>query len=416
MSEDTYRIEVNGLYKIFGKRVDAARNLVEQGKSKEDILEETGCTVAIDNASFKVKAKETFVVMGLSGSGKSTVIRCLNRLIKPTDGEILVDKENVMEMNQQQLQKVRQNKMSMVFQNFGLLPHRSVIRNTEYGLEISGVEKDVRRKKAMDALDLVGLKGYEDSMPSELSGGMKQRVGLARALANDPEVLLMDEAFSALDPLIRTQMQDELLDLQTNMHKTILFITHDLDEALKLGDRIAIMKDGKIVQIGTPEQILTHPADDYVRAFVQNVDNSKVITAGAIKRKCETININKDGPHVAVRVMEKSGLSSVFALDGKRQLQGLIKIDDAIELEKKNKNSVESKLITNVFVTSEETPIADLLSTALEAKHPIVVQDNAGKVTGVVDRATIMAEILEPREEIEGGPVLLSEQSESDNK
>lgn len=407
---DEYRIEVNGLYKIFGKRVEAARKLVDQGKSKGEILEETGCTVGIDNASFKVKARETFVVMGLSGSGKSTVIRCLNRLIRPTDGEILLDGENVAEMNRVQLQQIRQKKMSMVFQNFGLLPQRSVLKNTEYGLEISGVDKEVRSKKAMEALELVGLEGYEESMTSELSGGMKQRVGLARALANDPEVLLMDEAFSALDPLIRTQMQDELLELQTNMHKTIIFITHDLDEALKLGDRIAIMKDGKIVQIGTPEEILTHPADDYVRAFVQNVDNSKVITASAIVRKCDTINLSKDGPHVAVRVMEKSGKSSVFALNDNREVQGLVLIDDAIELEKGNQRTVEPKLIKNIYISNEDTPLSDLLSTALEARYPIVVQNEKGQMTGIIDRATILAEVLEPRDEIEGGPVLLSEQ------
>lgn len=407
---DEYRIEVNGLYKIFGKRVEAARKLVDQGKSKGEILEETGCTVGIDNASFKVKARETFVVMGLSGSGKSTVIRCLNRLIRPSDGEILLDGENVAEMNRVQLQQIRQKKMSMVFQNFGLLPQRSVLKNTEYGLEISGVDKEVRSKKAMEALELVGLEGYEESMTSELSGGMKQRVGLARALANDPEVLLMDEAFSALDPLIRTQMQDELLELQTNMHKTIIFITHDLDEALKLGDRIAIMKDGKIVQIGTPEEILTHPADDYVRAFVQNVDNSKVITASAIVRKCDTINLSKDGPHVAVRVMEKSGKSSVFALNDNREVQGLVLIDDAIELEKGNQRTVEPKLIKNIYISNEDTPLSDLLSTALEARYPIVVQNEKGQMTGIIDRATILAEVLEPRDEIEGGPVLLSEQ------
>lgn len=411
---DEYRIEVNGLYKIFGKRIEAARKLVDEGKSKEEILKETACTVGIDNASFKVKAKETFVVMGLSGSGKSTVIRCLNRLIRPTAGEILLDGDNVVEMNRSQLQQMRQRKMSMVFQNFGLLPQRNVLKNTEYGLEISGVDKEMRSKKALEALELVGLKGYEESMPSELSGGMKQRVGLARALANDPEVLLMDEAFSALDPLIRTQMQDELLDLQTNMHKTIIFITHDLDEALKLGDRIAIMKDGKIVQIGTPEQILTHPADDYVRAFVQNVDNTKVITASSIARKTETINLSKDGPHVAVRIMEKSGKSSVFALNDEREVQGLVRIDDALELEKQKKNSVESKLIRDIFISNEETPISDLLGTALEAKYPIVVQNERGKMTGIIDRATVLAEILEPRDEIEGGPVLLSEQGRSE--
>lgn len=413
MKDNQTRIEVKGLYKIFGKRVDAARKLVDQGKTKEEILKETGCTVGIDNASFKVKARETFVVMGLSGSGKSTVIRCLNRLINPTAGEIILDGESITTMNRQQLQQMRQKKMSMVFQNFGLLPQRNVLKNTEFGLEISGVDKDVRAKKSFEALELVGLKGYENSMPSELSGGMKQRVGLARALANDPEVLLMDEAFSALDPLIRTQMQDELLDLQDRMHKTIIFITHDLDEALKLGDRIAIMKDGKVVQIGTPEQILTNPADEYVRAFVENVDNTKVITAAAIAKKCETINLSKDGPHVAVRIMEKRGMSSVFAIDSERRVQGIVRIDDAVELEKQKKDSVESKLIRDIYWTDQNTPISDLLSTALEAKYPIVVNREDGKMIGIVDRATILAEVLDDPNEIEGGPTLLTETSDS---
>jgi glycine betaine/proline transport system ATP-binding protein len=240
-------IEVRNLYKIFGPSPKRTIPMIEKGMSKAEILKKTGCTVAINGATFSIEKKETFVVMGLSGSGKSTFIRCLNRLIEPTHGEIIVDGENIVKVDAEMLRQFRRYKMSMVFQHFGLLPQRNVVNNVEFGLEISGMDKEQRREKAMRAIKLVGLDGYEQSLTSELSGGMQQRVGLARALANDPEILLMDEAFSALDPLIRTQMQDELLELQARLHKTIVFITHDLDEALKLGDRIAILgPDGRV--------------------------------------------------------------------------------------------------------------------------------------------------------------------------
>ena len=288
-------ITVTDLYKVFGKNPSRAIPLLKEGKAKDKILEETGLTVAIDKASFEVYKKETFVIMGLSGSGKSTVLRCLNRLIEPTAGDVYIgdDQTNIMDVNKDDLLDLRRKRMSMVFQNFGLFPHRSVLNNVGYGLEIGGMEKEERNKKSIEAIEMVGLKGYEHKKPNELSGGMQQRVGLARALANDPEILLMDEAFSALDPLIRADMQDELLDLQQKMSKTIVFITHDLDEALKIGDRIAIMKEGAIVQIGTPERILTEPEDDYVKAFVQNVDRTKIITAKTIMRKAPTINIKE---------------------------------------------------------------------------------------------------------------------------
>ena len=276
--------------------------------------------------------------MGLSGSGKSTFIRCINRLIKPTSGEILIDGQDVVSMDKEELLKLRRYKMSMVFQNFGLLPHRSVVTNVEFGLELGGTEKEERRKKALDAIILVGLEGFENSMSRELSGGMQQRVGLARALANDPEILLMDEAFSALDPLIRTQMQDELLELQAKMHKTIIFITHDLDEALKIGDRIVILgPEGRVRQIGTPEEILAEPADKYVREFVQNVDRTKVITAGTIKHTCPTVNTVKDGPETALRLFDKKGVSYCLAVDSDRIFQGIIYIEDVIKLKKDKK-------------------------------------------------------------------------------
>jgi glycine betaine/proline transport system ATP-binding protein len=273
-----------------------------------------------------------------------------------------------------------------------------VIDNVAFGLEIQGVAREERYKKAQEAIELVGLDGYERAMTQELSGGMQQRVGLARALASDPEILLMDEAFSALDPLIRVQLQDELLELQARQHRTILFITHDLDEALKLGDRIAIMKDGAVVQIGTPEEILTHPADDYVKRFVENVDRSKVITAGALMRKARTITVPKDGPHVAVRAMEKENLSMILAVDTERYLQGLLTIDHAIKLERSKQRDVTESLETDIYIAKPETPIAELLNCAMNAKYPIVIQDEEGHLLGILDRTTILAEMYEEEE------------------
>lgn len=386
-------IEVQGLFKIFGANPDQAFPLIEQGKSKEEILEQTGCVVAINNATFQVHSGETFVVMGLSGSGKSTVIRCLNRLIEPTRGKVLIGGQDVMNMNKQELLEARRSTMSMVFQNFGLLPQRTVLGNTEYGLEISGMDKQERQKRAMEALELVGLRGFEKSLPDELSGGMQQRVGLARALANDPKVLLMDEAFSALDPLIRTQMQDELLELQRKMHKTIFFITHDLDEALKIGDRIAIMgPGGSVRQIGTPEEILTSPADDYVEKFVENVDRAKVITAGTLMKKIHPVVTPKDGPSVAVRRMEQTGLSTVFVTDQDGMLRGLVHIDDAVKARKET--SLDRILRENeVYTAQTNTPLADLLATAMETRYPIAVVGENNELVGVLDRASILAEV-----------------------
>ncbi|MDR9418030.1 glycine betaine/L-proline ABC transporter ATP-binding protein [Gracilimonas sp.] len=388
-------ITVDNLFKIFGKNPEKAFPLIENGKSKDQILEETGNTIGINDASFKVKEKEMFVIMGLSGSGKSTVLRCLNRLIEPTKGTIKIGDEDITKVSKERLLELRRDRMSMVFQNFGLFPHRTVANNVEYGLEIGGMPKEERRKKAYEALDKVGLKGYEEQKPSELSGGMQQRVGLARALANDPEILLMDEAFSALDPLIRADMQDELLELQAEVHKTVVFITHDLDEALKIGDRIAIMKDGYVVQVGTPEEILTNPADDYVKAFVQNVDRTRIITAQAVMRKAPTIQLPKDGPSVAIRKMEKVGVSTTYVVDKNRKLKGIVTIDDAVHLKEKEEKNIEEILISDIKTAHPETPINQLLPMAIEASYPIAIIDDERNLKGIVDRATILAELNE---------------------
>lgn len=403
-------VEVKDLYKIFGPNPKRAIPLIKKGLTKQEILKKTGCTIAINGATFEINKRETFVVMGLSGSGKSTFIRCLNRLIEPTTGEIYIDGKDIMKMDQETLRETRRYKMSMVFQHFGLLPQRNVVNNVEFGLEVGGMDKEERRKKAVDAIKLVGLEGFEFSMPSELSGGMQQRVGLARALANDPEILLMDEAFSALDPLIRTQMQDELLELQAKMHKTIIFITHDLDEALKLGDRIVILgPDGRIRQIGTPEAILAEPSDDYVKKFVQNVDRTKVITAGLIKHGCPTLNLTKDGPEAAMRLMEKQGTSHAFVVDGDRVLQGILSIDDAVNLKKEKKRDLSEIVKNDVYTTLPETAVSDLLATALETRYPIAVIDAEGVFHGIVDRSAIIREVNEGVEDEAVTPTVLSE-------
>ena len=293
------KIKIEHLTKIFGKRIKTALTMVEKGEPKNEILKKTGATVGVYDTNFEINEGEIFVIMGLSGSGKSTLLRLLNRLIEPTSGKIFIDNQDVATLNKEDLLQVRRKTMSMVFQNFGLFPHRTILENTEYGLEVQNVPKEERRKRAEKALDNANLLDFKDQYPKQLSGGMQQRVGLARALANDPEILLMDEAFSALDPLIRREMQDELLELQAKFQKTIIFVSHDLNEALRIGDRIAIMKDGKIMQIGTGEEILTNPANDYVKTFVEDVDRAKVITAENIMIPALTTNIDVDGPSVA---------------------------------------------------------------------------------------------------------------------
>ena len=288
------KIEINNVYKIFGGNPNSVLPQVKKGATKEEILENTGHTVGLDNVSLKIEEGETFVCMGLSGSGKSTLIRHLNRLIDPTDGEILIEGTNVMNLNKEQLIEFRRHKMSMVFQRFGLFPHKTVIQNVGYGLEMQGKVEEERNKISMEKINAVGLNGFENQYPAQLSGGMQQRVGLARALATDTDIMLMDEAFSALDPLIRSDMQKQLIELQSQLKKTIVFITHDLDESLRLGDHIGILNAGKLVQVGTPEEIIMNPADDYVKAFVKDVNRAKVIKAKIIMKKPnEVSNIDK---------------------------------------------------------------------------------------------------------------------------
>lgn len=382
-------IEVKDLTKVFGKNNKQAIKLLEQGQSKEAILKETGCTVGVNRASFSVEAGEIFVIMGLSGSGKSTLVRLINRLIEPTMGSILIDGEDLAKMDKASLRNVRREKLSMVFQQFGLFPYRTILENAEYGLEIQNVPKAEREQRATEALELVGLGNYIHQKPSQLSGGMQQRVGLARALANDPKVLLMDEAFSALDPLIRKDMQDQLLDLQSTMQKTILFITHDLDEALRLGDRIAIMKDGVIVQIGTPEEILVNPVNAYVERFVEDVDRSKVLTAHHIMKRPESIFIEKHGPRVALERMRETGISSIFVIDNKRNLIGYVTADDALKAVKNNINDLKEIIRTDGPTVGKETALNDIFSIIYDSPIPVTVVED-GKLSGIIVRGTVI--------------------------
>ena len=370
------KIEIKDLYLIFGSEKQKALRMLKEGKSKNEILKATGCTVAVKDANLDIHEGEFFVIMGLSGSGKSTLLRCINRLIKPTKGQILINGKDITTASDKELLDMRRHEISMVFQNFGLLPHRSVLSNIAFGLELQGVPKQEREKKAMKSMEIVGLKGYQNQMVSQLSGGMQQRVGLARALANNPEVLLMDEAFSALDPLIRVQMQDEMLAIQSKMKKTIIFITHDLNEAIKLGDRIAIMRDGEIVQVGTSEEILTEPANDYVARFVENVDRSKIVTAGSIMITHPAVaRLRKEGPEVLIRKMKERDITVLPVIDENDKLIGEITLEDAAILRHKGIKSIKTAILSEVHSVTEDTKIEDLLPLITKTNSPIYVVD-----------------------------------------
>ncbi|WP_373197645.1 quaternary amine ABC transporter ATP-binding protein [Streptococcus sanguinis] len=383
------KLEVKHLTKIFGKRQKQALEMVQQAKSKTEILEKTGATVGVYDVNFEVQIGEIFVIMGLSGSGKSTLIRLLNRLIDPTSGDIYIDGQDVAKMNEEELRDVRRHKLNMVFQNFGLFPHRTILENTEFGLEVRGVDKEERTRLAEQALDNAGLLSFKDQYPDQLSGGMQQRVGLARALANNPDILLMDEAFSALDPLIRREMQDELLDLQAEHERTIIFITHDLNEALRIGDRIAIMADGQIMQIGTGEEILTNPANDFVREFVEDVDRSKVLTAQNIMTTPLTTNIDIDGPTVALNRMKKEEVSMLLAVDRKRHLKGSLTAEAARDARKQHQALAEV-IDKNVRKVTQETLITDIFPLIYDSPAPLAVVDDKDKLVGVIIKGRVI--------------------------
>ena len=393
------KINIKDLYLIFGNEKQKALRLLKEGKSKSEILKAAGCTIAVRDANLSIDEGEIFVIMGLSGSGKSTLLRCINRLIKPTSGEVIINGTDISKVSDKELLQIRRKELAMVFQNFGLLPHRTVLHNIAFGLELQGVKREERERKAMESMQLVGLKGYENQMVGELSGGMQQRVGLARALANDPEVLLMDEAFSALDPLIRVQMQDELLALQAKMKKTIVFITHDLSEAIKLGDRIAIMKDGEIVQIGTSEEILTEPANGYVERFVENVDRSKIITAASVMiDKPLVARLKKEGPEVLIRKMRERNLT---VLDNGNILVGEVRLNDLLKLRKEQVKSIDSIVRHEVHSVLGDTILEDILPLMTKTNSPIWVVNEDREFEGVVPLSSLIIEVTgKDKEEI----------------
>ncbi|MFC8922723.1 glycine betaine/L-proline ABC transporter ATP-binding protein [Cellulosimicrobium sp. NPDC057127] len=398
-------LSVRDVYKVFGRKpLDAVRRL-EQGASRDDV--KTLGTAAVIDASFDVKQGEIFVVMGLSGSGKSTLIRMLNGLWKPTSGHVLLGDADLAAVDAKEMRELRRQRVSMVFQHFALLPHRTVRDNAAYPLEIQGVGKAERREKAQRALELVGLGGWEDSLPSQLSGGMRQRVGLARALAADTDVLLMDEAFSALDPLIRREMQEQLLELQQTLGKTIVFITHDLNEAMHLGDRIAVMRDGRIVQIGTAEQILSDPANDYVAQFVADVDRTRVLTASSVMVRPAVVVPMGGGPRQASRTMREAQVSAAYVVDRQRRLQGVVRDDDAVAAIKAGKESLEGIVRDGVTPVSPETPLAEIFAPAAESPLPVAVTDEAGRLVGVVPRVTLL-EAMVPGDQPRTGEIDLS--------
>jgi glycine betaine/proline transport system ATP-binding protein len=386
------KIEVNNLYKVFGKKPQKAIRLLEKGYSKEEVFKETGLTVGVNNANFEINSKEIFVIMGLSGSGKSTLLRCLNRLVEPTAGEVRLDGVSLTDLSKEELREIRKDKFGMVFQNFGLLPNRTILENTEFGLEIQDIPKDKRVVIAKDALERVGLAGWEDQYPDQLSGGMQQRVGLARALAIDPDILLMDEPFSALDPLIKRDMQDRLLELYEELDKTIIFITHDLDEALKLGDRIAIMKDGDIIQIGTPEEILNNAENDYIREFVQDVNRSKVLTAQDIMVKPLALLYENNGPKTAMHKMKEEGISSIFVVGEHREFKGVVRGEDALKAVNNSEDNL-ANLIKETKVASPEESIDELFSDIAGLNTPLPVVDDNDRLLGIIVKSTVLANL-----------------------
>ncbi|MGX7025052.1 quaternary amine ABC transporter ATP-binding protein [Vagococcus hydrophili] len=395
------KVQVKNLTKVFGKRSQAALKMIQEQRPKTEILEKTGATVGVYDTNFDVNEGEIFVIMGLSGSGKSTLIRLINRLIEPTSGDIYIDGKDIAKMDKDELREVRRHKMSMVFQNFGLFPHRTILENTEFGLEVRGISKEERTQRAEKALENSGLISFKDQYPGQLSGGMQQRVGLARALANDPEILLMDEAFSALDPLIRREMQDELIDLQANVQKTIIFITHDLNEALRIGDRIALMKDGQIMQIGTGEEILTNPANDYVREFVEDVDRSKVLTANNIMVPALTTNIELDGPNVALQRMRNEEVSMLLAVNKKRQLKGYITADNAHRARKKGL-SLEEVMTEEVTTVPKDMLVSDIFNIIYDSPMPLAVVEN-DRLLGVIIRGRVIEALTGTSDQTEEG-------------
>ncbi|MGF1750739.1 glycine betaine/L-proline ABC transporter ATP-binding protein ProV [Vibrio cionasavignyae] len=385
-------LEVKGLYKVFGEDTDRAFSMINEGADKDEVFEKTGLTIGVNDVSLSINEGEIFVIMGLSGSGKSTLVRLLNRLIEPTRGNVLLKGKDIAHISEDELRQVRRNNISMVFQNFALMPHMTVIENAAFGLELAGIELDKRRVCALSALERVGLGAYPESYPDELSGGMKQRVGLARALACDPDILLMDEAFSALDPLIRTEMQDELIRLQNDDKRTIVFISHDLDEAMRIGDRIAIMQHGEVVQVGTPDDILNNPANDYVEAFFRGVNVASVLTAKDIARKKPAAVFKKsehDGPASALQILMDNDRDYGIVVEKTSHYSGIVSVDSLRLAHKENRTLVSAQLEAGLTLKPNQ-PINDILGAVASVPYSVPVVDESGHYFGVVTKSRLL--------------------------
>ncbi|TKT80126.1 glycine betaine/L-proline ABC transporter ATP-binding protein [Aquamicrobium sp. LC103] len=386
-----FKVSAKNIFKIFGTHPEEALRLLREGRSKEEIFAETGHTVGVQDTSFDVGEGQIFVVMGLSGSGKSTLVRMINGLIEPTSGQMLVDGVDVASCSAQELRRIRREKVAMVFQHFALFPHKTVAENAAYGLKIRGMAAAERRERAIAALAQVGLEAYADSYPDELSGGMQQRVGLARGLAAEPEVLLMDEPFSALDPLIRRDMQEELLELQRTMKKTIIFITHDLNEALTLGDKIAIMKDGRFVQIGTAEEIVDTPADDYVAAFTADIDRSRVFTAASVSVAPEALELSSATAQSAIQRMEELGRDALYIVDGEN-IAGLVTYRDLTASVRDNGGALRDAILSDFPKAGRSTELFELYPLA-QSGLPIAVTNRKGRLEGIVPPEAVFAKL-----------------------
>ena len=383
-------LSVRNLYKLYGMEKGTATKLRKSGADKDEIFKKTGVTIAVWDVSMDIAKGEVFVIIGLSGSGKSTLVRCFNMLNKPTSGQILFEGKDIGKFNKRELADYRKNKVSMVFQNFGLMSHRDVMGNVEYGLEIKGMPKSGRRIKAKEMISMVGLEGLEHEPITSLSGGMKQRVGLARALANDPEILLMDEPFSALDPLVRKDMQFELLSIQRKLEKTVIFITHDINEAFKLGDRVAIMRDGELIQTATPEEMSENPATEYVKQFIDSADKTQVISVKNVMITPNSIVRMKDSLNYAINMMRSNSVSSAYVVAEKMRLQGVITIDDAVKANRE-KLTIPDILIRDIATTSPDALLSDIISMAAETKYPIAVITEDRNLKGIVSKAQVLS-------------------------
>ena len=392
-NEDNIILRVEHLTKMFGAKKAAARDLLKSGHTKDEILRQTGVTVAVDDISFDVERGKIFTLIGLSGSGKSTVVRCLNKLHPATSGKIYFEGRDIEELTKQELLEFRRSKISMVFQSFGLMSHRDVLSNVAFGLEIRAVKKAEREEKAMEMIDMVGLSGWEHKSIANLSGGMRQRVGIARALTNDPDILLMDEPFSALDPLVRRDMQFELLSIQEKLNKTVVFITHDINEAFKLGNTVAIMRDGRIIQIDTPEGMSSNPADDYVRDFIDSADKTHIYSVRNIMQTPSSLIHARDGANSALKQMRENGVSSVYVVKEKMELVGILTLDQALKV-RAGEISFPDALIRDLPTATIDTQISDLIPIAVETNYPIAIIDEKNRLIGLVTKAAVLASLV----------------------